>query len=86
MAKSIIDQPATGREVVEILGPLDDAVLAAILKADATRGEVMEAYAWLSADDQLRRERHSTIRGKAAESCRNLPNLEAELPPSRDER
>ena len=83
MAESIIDQPATGREVVEILGPLDDAVLAAILRTEATRNEVMEAYAWLSADDQLRRERHSTIHGKAAEVCRIL---EAELPPSRDER
>ncbi|HUZ75144.1 MAG TPA: hypothetical protein VMU87_19330 [Stellaceae bacterium] len=83
MAKPAVDQPATGHEIVEILGPLDDAVLAAILRTDATRNEVMEAYVWLSADDQLRRERHSTIRGKAAEVCRIL---EAELPPSPDER
>ncbi len=77
------EQPATGSEVREILGPLDDAVIAAILGLGATRNEVLEAYAWLSADDQIRRERHSTIHGRAAQVCRLL---EAELPPSGDER
>lgn len=83
MANSRTDEPATGSEVREILGPLDDAVIAAILGVGATRNEVMEAYGWLSADDQIRRERHSTIHGKAAEVWRIL---EAELPPLGDER
>ncbi len=77
------DRPVTGSEIREILGPLDDAVVVAILGIGATRAEVMEAYAWLSADDQIRRERHSTIHGKAAVVWRIL---EAELPPSADER
>lgn len=77
------DEPATGSEIREILGPADDAVIAAILGLEATRNEVMEAYAWLSADDQMRRERHRTLHGKAAQVWRIL---EAELPPSGDER
>jgi hypothetical protein len=82
MAELDSDRPAKGHEVREILGPLDDPVVTAILGVGATPSEVMEAYAWLSADDQLRRERHRTISGRAAQVWRIL---EAELPPSRDE-
>lgn len=83
MVDSNADQPATGSEIREILGPIDDAVIAAILRLGPTRNEVMEAFAWLSADDQIRREKHRTIHGTAAEVWRIL---EAELPPSGEER
>ena len=78
MVKSV-----TADEVVEIMGRLDDAVMAAILRTGATRDEVLEAYAWLSSDDYLHRARHSAIHGTAAEVYRIL---EAELAPPRDER
>ncbi len=83
MAKARKEPPVTASEIREILGPVENGTVAAILAIGATRNEVMEAYAWLSADDQLRRERHHTISGKAAEVWRVL---EAELPPTPDER
>lgn len=83
MVKSVMQRPATASEIVEIMGRLDDAVIAAILKTEATRDEVLEAYAWLSADDYLHRERHRTIHGRTAAVYRIL---EAELPPPGAER
>lgn len=77
------DQPATGSEIREIMGPLDDAVITTILGVGTTRNEVIEAYTWLSADDRMRQERHSMIHGKTVRVWRIL---EAELPPSGDER
>jgi hypothetical protein len=81
MVKSVV-QPATANEVVAITGPLDDGVMAAVSRTGVTRDEVMEAYTWLSADDYLRRERHSAIHGTAAEVYRIF---EAELSPPCDE-
>ena len=46
-------QPATASEILEIVGPLDDAVLAAIVATDASAGQVLEALTWLTADDQI---------------------------------
>jgi len=83
MAKSNMQKPATADVAVEIMGPLDDVVMAAILRTGATRDGVMEAHTWLSADDYLHREQHSAIRGRAAEVYRIL---EAELLPPHDER
>jgi len=72
MAKSVMQQHATANAVVEIRGAVDDADLAAVLGTAATRDEVMEAYTWLSADDDLHRERHSAIHGMAAKVNRIL--------------
>jgi hypothetical protein len=82
MADAAENQPATASEVMTIIGRADDAVIAAIMRTGATRDEVMEAHTWLSADDYLHRERHSALRGRAAEVYRIL---EAEQAPSRDE-
>jgi hypothetical protein len=45
--------PATASEIVAICGHLDDAVIAEILATEATPAEVLEAFTWCSADDQI---------------------------------
>ena len=47
------DRPATSGEIVDILGPVEDAVLLEILKTGASAAEVLEAFTWASADDQI---------------------------------
>lgn len=46
-------RPATTCEIVEICGHLDDGVIARILAIGATASEVLEAFTWCSADDQI---------------------------------
>ena len=45
--------PATASEIIEIVGHLDDAVIARILASGASPAEVLEAFTWVTADDQL---------------------------------
>ena len=40
-------------EIIEIVGPLDDAVLMRIVETGATPAEVLEAFTWATADDQI---------------------------------
>ena len=44
---------ATASEIIEIVGHLDDGVIARILATGPTPAEVLEAFTWVSADDQL---------------------------------
>ena len=46
-------QPATAAEIVAIVGPLDDGVIARILATGASASEVLEAFTWANADDQI---------------------------------
>lgn len=46
-------RPASATEIVAIVGPLDDALLVEILTTGASAAEVLEAYTWASADDQI---------------------------------
>ena len=46
-------QPATASEIIEIVGHLDDGVIARILVTGASPAEVLEAFTWVNADDQL---------------------------------
>jgi hypothetical protein len=46
-------RPATAEQIAEIIGPLDDAVVMRIIETGATPAQVLEAFTWLSADDQL---------------------------------
>jgi hypothetical protein len=48
-----IAKPATVAEIIEIVGPLDDAVLMRIVETEATPAEVLEAFTWETADDQI---------------------------------
>lgn len=45
--------PATSAEILGITGTLDDAVLVEIIGIGASAAEVLEAYTWLTADDQI---------------------------------
>lgn len=59
--------PVRASEVIEIVGPLDDAVVAGVVATGATPAEVLEAYTWLTADDQLGTELDRTRTGKVAQ-------------------
>jgi hypothetical protein len=45
--------PASASEIRGIVGSLDDAVITSVLATGASAAEVLEAYTWLTADDQL---------------------------------
>jgi hypothetical protein len=60
-------KPASASEVRAIVGPLEDAVIARIIATGASAAEVLEAYTWLTADDQLGTELERTCRGRVAE-------------------
>ena len=46
-------QPATAAEIVDIVGPLEDSVVLEIIDTGATPVEVLEAFTWANADDQI---------------------------------
>jgi ethanolamine utilization microcompartment shell protein EutL len=46
-------RPASAREIIEIVGPLDDGVVMRILETGVTQAEVLEAFTWANADDQI---------------------------------
>ena len=58
-------RPATAAEIVAICGHLDDGAVARIQATGASASEVMEAFTWYSADDQigteLQRYRHGAV-------------------------
>jgi hypothetical protein len=60
-------KPASASEVRAIVGPLEDIAIARILATGATAAEVLEAFTWLTADDQLGTELERTCRGRVAE-------------------
>jgi hypothetical protein len=60
-------RPATAAEIVEIVGPLDDAVLVRIAETEATPAEVLEAFTWATADDQIGTELEHRPRGVVAQ-------------------
>jgi hypothetical protein len=57
---------ATAQDVRDILGPVDDALIASILALGATRDEILEANTWLSSDDYMHRHLHHGLSGTAA--------------------
>jgi hypothetical protein len=66
MTQSQRQCPATSSEIVAIVGPLDDAVLLQILELEATAAEVLEAFTWANADDQIGTEIEHGPRGVVA--------------------
>ena len=56
-------RPATAAEIIEIVGPLDDAILMRIVETEATAAEVLEAFTWATADDQIGTEPEHRPRG-----------------------
>jgi hypothetical protein len=48
-----MSQPASPGEVTGIVGELDDATIARIIETGASSAEILEAFTWLTADDQI---------------------------------
>ena len=69
---------ATAAEIKEIVGPLDDAVLMRIMETAATPGEVLEAFTWATADDQIGTELEHRPRGVVARVYDILKREESE--------
>ena len=73
-------QPATASEIIEIVGHLDDAVIARILATGASPAEVLEAFTWVTADDQLGTElqhgRHGAVGAVYEILLQEEPDLE----------
>jgi hypothetical protein len=67
MPQSDPSKPATASEVVSIVGPLDDVVITSIVATGATAAEVLEAYTWLTADDDLGTELERTRSGRVGQ-------------------
>ena len=63
---NVAARPATASEIIAIVGDLDDGVIARILATGATPAEVLEAFTWVHADDQLGRELLRRPHGSAA--------------------
>lgn len=60
-------KPATASEVVGIVGQLDDVVITSITATGATAAEVLEAFTWLTADDDLGTELERTRTGRVGQ-------------------
>ena len=71
-------RPATAAEITEILGRLDDEVLVRIIETGATPAEVLEAFTWAQADDQIGTELDRRPRGAAAQVYEILKETEPE--------
>lgn len=72
MARKHPHHPATAGDIVEIVGPIDDGVIAQIIATGATAEEVREANAWLSTRDYFRRLAHDSAHGRIAQTYRLL--------------
>ena len=70
-------RPATAAEITKIVGPLDDAVLVRI-ETEATPAEMLEAFTWATAEDQIGTELEHRPRGVVA---RVYEILKREEPP-----
>jgi len=71
-------RPATAAEIIEIVGPLDDSVLMRIVETEATPAEVLEAFTWATADDQVGTELEHGPRGAVARVYEILKREEPE--------
>lgn len=61
-----VPRPATAEELREIVGPLDDLVLLRIVGTNANPAEVLGAFTWATADDQIGTELEHRPRGAVA--------------------
>jgi hypothetical protein len=60
-------KPASAAEIIEVVGELDDAVVNTIIATGASAAEVLEAYTWLTADDQIGTETERARAGRVGE-------------------
>jgi hypothetical protein len=67
---------ATASEITAICGHLEDDVVARIVATGATQSEVLEAFTWYSADDQIGTELQRRERGAVREVYDILVSVE----------
>jgi hypothetical protein len=60
---TVMTRQATASEIVAICGHLDDGIVVRIVATGATPAEVLEAFTWFSADDQIGTELQRSQRG-----------------------
>ena len=73
-----VARPVTAAEITAICGHLDDDVVARILATGATASEVLEAFTWYGADDQIGTELQRGQRGNVRAVYEILMQVEAE--------
>ena len=69
-------RPATAAEIAAIVGRLDDDILARILATGASAAEVLEAFTWAQADDQIGTELRHGRHGRVGEVYDILASLD----------
>jgi hypothetical protein len=57
----------TAKDIVSVLGPVDETLMADVSATDATLGELAEAWAWVNNDEALIGEGRTLPSGKVAE-------------------
>jgi hypothetical protein len=70
--------PATAPEITEIIGPADDDLVMQIVDTGATPAEVLEAFTWLTADDQLGSDLARGMRGAVTRVYEILKSAESD--------
>lgn len=64
------------RDIVALLGPVDDSLIAEILMTGATREELAQAWAWRQADEALINEGRQHPSARVAELVALLEELD----------
>ncbi|MFB9947913.1 hypothetical protein ACFFP0_03585 [Rhizobium puerariae] len=57
----------TSEDVIAVLGPVDDVLVADVIATGATAGELAEAWAWINSEEALIGEGRRLPTGKVAE-------------------
>ncbi|WP_454857137.1 hypothetical protein [Rhizobium binxianense] len=57
----------TSEDVIAVLGPVDEALLANVIATGATAAELAEAFAWINSEEALIGEGRRLPTGKVAE-------------------
>ena len=70
---------ATATEIVAIVGHLDDEIIARIVASGATPAEVLEAFTWANADDQIGTELRHGRHGAVGEVYEILTSIDSDL-------
>ena len=68
----------TRDQIIAVLGPVDEAMLAEIARTDATEAELEEAKAWMAADEALANEGRPPPSGRVAELIELLQAADAD--------
>lgn len=70
---------ASASDVIEILGPLDEGLVARIVALQPTPAELLEAKAWMAADHYMGPAGKPPPTGVVKEVCELVEAVEAEL-------